>query len=85
MPGRTLLDAPLPDAYFAFLEEHIVFIDSPHEGRPGTSKDGSAVQPTRPQDEGDGVGYPLTSTHGLAALPTRTPTHAFRRGIFRWR
>lgn len=61
-----------------FLEEHIVFSDSPHDGRPGMAKDGSAVQPTEPWARGPKtmetvLGYPLTSTHGLAALPTRTP------------
>ena len=61
-----------------FLEEHIVFIDSPHDGRPGNTKDGAAVMPAEPWARGPKtmetvLGYPLTSTHGLAALPTRTP------------
>lgn len=62
-----------------FLGENLLWIDSPHDGRPARDvARGQDVEPIErwargPKTMETVLGYPLTSTHGLTALPTRTP------------
>jgi glycine/D-amino acid oxidase-like deaminating enzyme len=62
-----------------FLGEHLVLIDSPHDGRPGRLVEERAdVEPALKWQRGfrtmDVVhGYPVTGPLGVTALPVRTP------------
>jgi phytoene dehydrogenase-like protein len=62
-----------------FLDAHLLYVDSPHDARP--ARDVKAGQDRLPAEKWARgpktmepvLGYPMTSMHGLAALPTRTP------------
>ncbi len=62
-----------------FLGEGLLWIDSPHDGRPARDVVGARdVDPVERWARGPRTmetvrGYPMTGTHGLTALPTRTP------------
>ncbi|MBN8616747.1 MAG: hypothetical protein J0L92_39555 [Deltaproteobacteria bacterium] len=62
-----------------FLGDHLLYVDSPHDGRPARDvRNGRDLEPSEKWARGRRtmetvLGYPMTSTHGLAALPTRTP------------
>jgi phytoene dehydrogenase-like protein len=62
-----------------FLGESLLWVDSPHDGRPARDVvEGRDVEPPErwargPRTMETVLGYPMTSTHGLTALPTRTP------------
>jgi phytoene dehydrogenase-like protein len=62
-----------------FLGDHLLFVDSPHDDRPARDvRNGRDLTPTErwargPRTMETVLGYPMTSVHGLAALPTRTP------------
>jgi phytoene dehydrogenase-like protein len=62
-----------------FLGENLLWVDSPHDGRPARDVvRGLDVEPSErwargPRTMETVLGYPMTSTHGLTALPTRTP------------
>ncbi len=62
-----------------FLDEHLLYVDSPHDGRAARDVRARRDVPTsEPWARGKKtlpsvLGYPMTHTHGLAAFPTRTP------------
>ncbi|MFO0712397.1 MAG: hypothetical protein U0353_21280 [Sandaracinus sp.] len=62
-----------------FLGDHLLYVDSPHDGRPARdARMGRDLEPPEkwargPRTMETVLGYPMTSTFGLAALPTRTP------------
>jgi hypothetical protein len=60
-----------------FLDEHLVLVDSPHDGKPheGELKKLTATQLSRrgPSTMPAVYSYPLLSNLGLCALPIRTP------------
>lgn len=62
-----------------FLGDHLLYIDSPHDDRPPRDvRAGRDLEAPEKWARGQKtmqtvLGYPMTSTHGLAALPTRTP------------
>lgn len=62
-----------------FLGDHLLYVDSPHDDRPARDvRQGRDLVPPEkwargPRTMETVLGYPMTSVHGLAALPTRTP------------
>jgi phytoene dehydrogenase-like protein len=62
-----------------FLGDHLLYVDSPHDDRPARDvRLGRDLVPPEkwargPRTMETVLGYPMTSVHGLAALPTRTP------------
>ena len=60
-----------------FLDEHLVLIDSPHDGRPPegavTKLDGAALARRGPSTMRAVYSYPVVGALGLCALPLRTP------------
>ena len=62
-----------------FLGDHLLYVDSPHDARPARDvRGGRDLVPTErwargPHTMETVLGYPMTSVHGLAALPTRSP------------
>ena len=62
-----------------FLDEHLVLIDSPHDGREVQDlREGSLRAPAEPWNRGPRAmeivyGFPVRQTLGLTAMPVRTP------------
>lgn len=64
-----------------FLGDHLVLVDSPHDGRPGRLvAEGTDVEPTPRWQRGFRSmevvsGYPVTGPLGVTAMPVRTPVN----------
>ena len=62
-----------------FLDEHLVMVDSPHDGLPiEDRRGGRTIEPSSPWSRGPHTmeaifGYPVLGPMGLCALPTRSP------------
>jgi len=62
-----------------FLRDHLLLVDSPHDGRDGQDlREGRLLPPAEPWTRGTSTmeviyGYPVASTLGVCALPVRTP------------
>jgi len=62
-----------------FIDQHLVLIDSPHDGYPAEQLDsGKKIEPKEPWSRGPSTmraiyGYPVLGPLGLSALPIRSP------------
>ncbi len=65
--------------HFPFLDDHLEFVDSPHDGRPIEDVRGKSVfSPSAPWSRGPSTmealfGYPVKGVLGICGLPIRTP------------
>ena len=62
-----------------YLDDHLRWLDSPHDGRPPETTTGSTAEPDEPWTRGPQwmspiFAYPVTGQLGVCALPCRTPS-----------
>lgn len=74
----TSLESTIP-----FLREHLLLVDSPHDGRgPLDVQTGEVLSPEHPWSRGPGtmgavLGYPVWTSLGVSAFPVRMPVRRF--------